>query len=201
MIDPSSGSVGWPSSKWVPQNRPGGVVPSTNETGAIFPRSGWNDGAALSSRAREALNTLNNDHSSVFNWRRPGDTGLSPHLPDMAAMYGLAYPPKDNSGPLPQPPVRPPDMAAMYGLAYPPKDDLGPSPQPPVRPPDMAAMYGLAYPPKDDVGPSPQPPVRPPDMAAMYGLAYPVREGGDGGSSGVRPPDMAAMYGLAYPNS
>lgn len=201
MIDPTSGSVGRAGGNWGPQNRPGVAATPAPENEPVFPRSGWNDGAALSSRAREALNTLNNDYSSVFNWRRPGDSGISPRLPDMAAMYGLAYPPKTDIGPSPQPPVRPPDMAAMYGLAYPPKDDTGPSPQPPVRPPDMAAMYGLAYPPKTDIGPAPQPPVRPPDMAAMYGLAYPPRDGGGGGSSPVRPPDMAAMYGLAYPNS
>ena len=200
MIDPTSGSIGRPGNNWNVSPRPGGQVSGAAEAGPIFPRSGWSDASSLSARAQDALNRLNNDYSGVSNWRwgSGGDWGNRPSLPDMAAMYGMAYPPK-NDTPSPGGPARPPDMAAMYGMAYPPKTDT-PSSDGPARPPDMAAMYGMAYPPKTDF-PSPGGPARPPDMAAMYGMAYPPKTDFPSPGGPTRPPDMAAMYGMAYPNS
>lgn len=199
MIDPTSGSVGWPSfNRGIGPNRPPQGPSGPTPSGPVFPRSGWADATHLSSFAQQALNRLNNDYSGIFNWRRPSEQLFPrPGLPEMAAMYGLAFPPRDN-GPSPGSPVRPPEYAAMYGLAYPPRDTV-PGPQPPVRPPEYAAMYGLAYPPRDS-SPGFDPPVRPPEMSAMYGLAFPPGGGGGGGGS-VRPPENSAMYGLAYPNS
>lgn len=191
MIDKTSGQAGrFPTNL---TRRPQSATQPTR----VFPRSGWSDQTSLSVHARAALNSLTNDYSGIFNWRRPGTRLFPPpnptQFPDARAMYGLAYPPRDN-GSLPGPSPFP-DARAMYGLAFPPRDTgtlPGPSPFP-----DARAMYGLAYPPRGgDITPTPSPF---PDARAMYGLAFPPK-GGDFINPTPSPaPDVRAMYGLAYP--
>lgn len=200
MMDATSGGpIGRPN--WNPSGKGPGKASGAQQPGQVFPRSGWSDAASLSTRARNALNTLQNDYGNVFNWRRrPGGFNPKPGFPDMAAMYGMAYPPKNDIKPLPSNPTRPPDVAAMYGLAFPPKDNGPILPTNPTRPPDVAAMYGLAFPPKDNGQPGF--PVRPPDVAAMYGMAFPPNDGGfPSPTNPPLPPDVAAMYGMAYPRN
>ena len=135
--------------------------PSTQQTesGPLFPRPGWNDSSTLSDKARQAMQQMQKQVSTYFNWRRPPgviqpspfpkltDLGRPGLKPDFRMMYGGTWAPgRDKGGDVVSVPSKP-DFRMMYGLGFPSNDskplvlkpfNLGPAPRPKLH-----MMYGM----------------------------------------------------------